>query len=164
MVAGTEYRGQFKKRIQAILADLTNEKSPPTILFIDEIHTLVGAGSAEGGIDAANMLKPALSRGKIQIIGAATISEYHNLEYIEKDVALERRLQPLLVKQPSVGQTLQILKTIAPQYETHHGVKYSDDSLEAAAKLSERYISDRFLPDKASECTLNHGWNVDSTL
>ena len=162
MVAGTEYRGQFEKRIQAILADLTNEKSPPTILFIDEIHTLVGAGSAEGGIDAANMLKPALSRGKIQIIGATTISEYR--KYIEKDAALERRLQPLLVKEPSVSQTLQILKTIAPQYETHHGVKYSDASLEAAAKLSERYISDRFLPDKASECTLNHGWNVDSTL
>merc|ERR1740139_1041202 len=147
LVAGTKYRGEFEERLQAILLELTDEKSPPTILFIDEIHTLVGAGSAEGGIDAANILKPALSRGKVQIIGATTISEYR--KYIEKDAALERRLQPIMVKEPSVSQTLQILKTIAPQYEVHHGVKYSDASLEAAAKLSERYISDRFLPDKA---------------
>jgi len=147
LVAGTKYRGEFEERLQAILVELTDEKTQPTILFIDEIHTLVGAGSAEGGIDAANILKPALSRGKVQIIGATTISEYR--KYIEKDAALERRLQPILVKEPSVSQTLEILKTIAPQYEAHHGVKYSDASLEAAAKLSERYITDRFLPDKA---------------
>jgi len=147
LVAGTKYRGEFEERLQAILLELTDEKSPPTILFIDEIHTLVGAGSAEGGIDAANILKPALSRGQVQLIGATTISEYR--KYIEKDAALERRLQPIMVKEPSVSQTLEILKTIAPQYEMHHGVKYSDASLEAAAKLSERYISDRFLPDKA---------------
>ena len=130
--------------------ELTDEKAPPTILFIDKIHTLVGAGSAEGGIDAANILKPALSRVKVQIIGATTIAEYG--KYIEKDAALERRLQPILVKEPSVSQTLNILKTIAPQYKVHHNVKYSDACLEAAAKLSKRYIADRFLPDKASEC------------
>ncbi len=147
LVAGTKYRGEFEERLQSILEEVTNENAPPTILFIDEIHTLVGAGSAEGGIDAANILKPALSRGKVQVIGATTISEYR--KYIEKDMALERRLQPLLVKEPSIAQTVGILKAIAPKYEAHHGVKFTEKSLEAAAKLSERYISDRFLPDKA---------------
>ena len=147
LVAGTKYRGEFEERLQSIIEEVTDEKAPPTILFIDEIHSLVGAGSAEGGIDAANILKPALSRGKLQVIGATTISEYR--KYIEKDMALERRLQPLLVKEPTIEQTIGILQAIAPKYESYHGVKYTPESLEAAAKLSERYISDRFLPDKA---------------
>lgn len=147
LVAGTKYRGEFEERLQAIIEEVTDEKAPPTILFIDEIHTLVGAGSAEGGIDAANMLKPALARGKLQVIGATTISEYR--KYIEKDAALERRMQPLLIKEPSVEATVQILEAISGKYESHHGVKYSRCSLEAAAKMSERYINDRFLPDKA---------------
>ncbi len=147
LVAGTKYRGEFEERLQAIMEELTDENSPPTILFIDEIHTLVGAGSAEGGIDAANMLKPALSRGKIQVIGATTVSEYR--KYIEKDMALERRLQPLMVKEPSVAETIDILELIADKYGEHHGVEYTPEALEAAAKLSERFITDRFLPDKA---------------
>ena len=115
-------------------------------LTLSEIHTLVGAGSAEGGIDAANMLKPALARGKLQVIGATTISEYR--KYIEKDAALERRLQPLMVKEPSIEQTVDILNVVAEQYGVHHGVTYTKESLVAAAKLSERYVTDRFLPDK----------------
>ncbi len=137
---------QFEERLQAIVEELTDEKAPPTILFIDEIHTLVGAGSAEGGIDAANMLKPALARGKLQVIGATTIAEYR--KYIEKDAALERRLQPLMVKEPTIEQTVSILEVVAEQYGAHHGVKYTPESLLAAAKLSERYVTDRFLPDK----------------
>jgi len=118
--------------------------------FIPEIHTLVGAGSAEGGIDAANMLKPALARGKLQVIGATTISEYR--KYIEKDAALERRLQPLLIKEPTIDQTVAILEAISDKYGAHHGVKYTRESLVAAAKLSEQYITDRFLPDKVCTC------------
>lgn len=147
LVAGTKYRGEFEERLQSIVEEVTDEKSPPTILFIDEIHTLVGAGSAEGGIDAANMLKPALARGKLQVIGATTIAEYR--KYIEKDAALERRLQPLLVKEPTVSQTIGILEAIADKYGAHHGVQYTPESIASAAKLSERYINDRFLPDKA---------------
>lgn len=147
LVAGTKYRGEFEERLQAIINEVSDERSPPTILFIDEIHNLVGAGSAEGGMDAANLLKPALARGNMQVIGATTIAEYR--KYIEKDAALERRLQPLLIKEPSVESTLDILKAIAPKYESHHGVTYAPCALEAAAKLSERYIQDRFLPDKA---------------
>lgn len=149
LVAGTKYRGEFEERLQAILKEVMDEKSPPTILFIDEVHNLVGAGAAGEGesMDAANLLKPALSRGQLQLIGATTISEYR--KYIEKDGALERRLQPILVKEPTVPETLQILQAIAPKYEKHHGVKYTELALEAAAKLSERYINDRFLPDKA---------------
>jgi len=147
LVAGTKYRGEFEERLQAIVEEVTDEKAPPTILFIDEIHTLVGAGSAEGGIDAANMLKPALARGKLQVIGATTISEYR--KYIEKDAALERRLQPLLIKEPTIDQTVEILEAISEQYGTHHGVRYTRESLVAAAKLSESYVTDRFLPDKA---------------
>ena len=150
LVAGTKYRGEFEERLQSIIEEVTDEKAPPTILFIDEIHTLVGAGSAEGGIDAANMLKPALARGKLQVIGATTISEYR--KYIEKDAALERRLQPLLVKEPTIDQTVSILEAISDQYAVHHGVTYTKDSLVAAAKLSERYITDRFLPDKVCVC------------
>lgn len=148
LVAGTKYRGEFEERLQSIVEEVTDEKSPPTILFIDEIHTLVGAGSAEGGIDAANMLKPALARGKLQVIGATTIAEYR--KHIEKDAALERRLQPLLVKEPTVSQTVGILEAIADKYGAHHGVQYTPESIAAAAKLSERYINDRFLPDKVS--------------
>jgi ATPases with chaperone activity, ATP-binding subunit len=147
LVAGTKYRGEFEERLQSIIEEVTDDTAPPTILFIDEIHTLVGAGSAEGGIDAANILKPALARGKLQVIGATTIAEYR--KYIEKDMALERRLQPVNVKEPTVEQTLGILEAIAPKYESHHGVSYTPESLEAAAKLSERYVTDRFLPDKA---------------
>jgi len=147
LVAGTKYRGEFEERLQAIIEEVTDEKAPPTILFIDEIHTLVGAGSAEGGIDAANMLKPALSRGKLQVIGATTISEYR--KYIEKDAALERRLQPLMVKEPTIEQTIEILEAISEKYGSYHGVTYTKESLVAAAKLSERYVTDRFLPDKA---------------
>ena len=147
LVAGTKYRGEFEERLQAIIEEVTDESAPPTILFIDEIHTLVGAGSAEGGIDAANILKPALARGKMQVIGATTIAEYR--KYIEKDMALERRLQPIMVKEPTVEQTIGILKAIVSKYESHHNVKYTPASIEAAAKLSERYVADRFLPDKA---------------
>jgi len=158
LVAGTKYRGEFEERLQAIVEEVTDEKSPPTILFIDEIHTLVGAGSAEGGIDAANMLKPALARGKLQVIGATTISEYR--KYIEKDAALERRLQPLLVKEPTIEQTVEILEAISGSYEGHHGVKYTPESLQAAAKLSERYVTDRFLPDKAIDLIDEAGASV----
>mmetsp|Transcript_40868 Transcript_40868/g.73664 ORF Transcript_40868/g.73664 Transcript_40868/m.73664 type:complete len:1052 (-) Transcript_40868:71-3226(-) len=169
LVAGTKYRGEFEERLQAIIEEVTDEKAPPTILFIDEIHTLVGAGSAEGGIDAANMLKPALARGKLQVMGATTISEYR--KYIEKDAALERRMQPLLVKEPTIDQTVQILEAISEQYGVHHGVKYTQDSLVAAAKLSERYVTDRFLPDKAIDLLdeagaavqMEHSFNSMST-
>ena len=146
LVAGTKYRGEFEERLQSIIKEVTHPKAPPTILFIDEIHNLVGAGAAEGGMDAANLLKPALARGQLQVIGATTISEYR--KYIEKDAALERRLQPIMVVEPSVDETYNILKAIASNYEQHHNVKYTTDSLYAAAKLSERYLTDRFLPDK----------------
>jgi ATP-dependent Clp protease ATP-binding subunit ClpC len=133
--------------LQAIVQEVTDPKSPPTILFIDEIHNLVGAGAAEGGMDAANLLKPALARGQLQLIGATTIAEYR--KYIEKDAALERRLQPVMVKEPTVSETVEILRAIAESYEKHHRVKYTPESLVTAAKLSERYLTDRFLPDKA---------------
>lgn len=147
LVAGTRYRGDFEERLQAVINEVTDPKSPPTILFLDEIHLLVGAGSAEGGMDAANMLKPALARGQLQVIGATTVAEYR--QYIEKDAALERRLQPVFVKEPSVERTLDILKAVQRNYERHHQVKFTPDALKAAAELSERYINDRFLPDKA---------------
>mmetsp|Transcript_31237 Transcript_31237/g.46185 ORF Transcript_31237/g.46185 Transcript_31237/m.46185 type:complete len:1030 (+) Transcript_31237:221-3310(+) len=147
LVAGTKYRGEFEERIQGIMEELSDPSAPPTICFIDEIHTLIGAGSAEGGIDAANILKPALARGKIQLIGATTIMEYRKC--IETDMALERRLQPLTIKEPSKDSSMQILRSIQNTYEKHHGVEYTDASLEAMVKLSERYVTDRFLPDKA---------------
>ena len=147
LVAGTKYRGEFEERLQAIVKEVTDPKAPPTILFIDEIHNLVGAGSAEGGMDAANMLKPALARGEMQIIGATTITEYR--KYIEKDAALERRLQPVTVKEPSVPETLSILEAVQSYYERHHGVRYTPEALQAMATLSDRYVNDRFLPDKA---------------
>ena len=145
MIAGTKYRGQFEERIKAVMEEL--KRNGKVVLFIDEIHTLVGAGAAEGAIDAANILKPALARGEIQCIGATTLDEYR--KNIEKDAALERRFQTIHVHPPTVDQTIQILKGLRDRYEAHHRVKYSDESLEAAAKLSDRYISGRFLPDKA---------------
>ncbi len=145
MIAGTKYRGQFEERIKAVMDEL--KRSGKIVLFIDEIHTLVGAGAAEGAIDAANILKPALARGEIQCIGATTLDEYR--KHIEKDAALERRFQTIIVEPPSVDETIQILKGLRDKYEAHHRVKYSDESLEAAARLSDRYISNRFLPDKA---------------
>lgn len=144
LVADTKYRGEFEERLRNVLDELDNS----TIVFIDELHTLIGAGAAEGGIDAANLLKPALARGKVQCIGATTVAEYR--KHIEKDAALERRFQPLLVDEPSVAQTVSILGSLAETYAEHHGVRgYADEALEAAARLSNRYISDRFLPDKA---------------
>lgn len=145
MVAGAKYRGDFEERIKSLLNEAAKNKS--VILFIDEIHTIVGAGSAEGAIDAANILKPQLSRAEIQIIGATTFSEYH--KYIEKDAALERRFQALTVDEPTHSQTIEILKGLKNKYEEHHSIKISDEALEAAVSLSERYIQDRFFPDKA---------------
>ncbi len=145
MIAGTKYRGQFEERIKAIMDEI--KRSGRIILFIDELHTLVGAGAAEGAIDAANILKPALARGEIQCIGATTLDEYR--KHIEKDAALERRFQTIMVEPPSIDETVQILKGLRDKYEAHHRVKFSDAALEAAAKLSDRYISGRFLPDKA---------------
>ncbi|MDD5432262.1 MAG: ATP-dependent Clp protease ATP-binding subunit [Candidatus Omnitrophica bacterium] len=145
MVAGTKYRGQFEERIKAVMEEI--KRSQDIIIFIDELHTLVGAGAAEGAIDASNILKPALSRGEMQCIGATTMDEYR--KYIEKDAALERRFQTIMVEPPSVSQTVDILKGLRDKYEAHHRVKFCDDALEAAAKLADRYISGRFLPDKA---------------
>ena len=145
MVAGTKYRGQFEERIKAVMEEI--KRSQDVIIFIDKLHTLVGAGAAEGAIDASNILKPALSRGEMQCIGATTMDEYR--KYIEKDAALERRFQTIMVEPPSVNQTIEILKGLRDKYEAHHRVTFRDDALEAAAKLSDRYISGRFLPDKA---------------
>ncbi len=145
LVAGTKYRGQFEERLKNILKEL--EKAPNVILFIDEIHTLVGAGSAEGSIDASNMLKPALARGEIQVIGATTLDEYR--KYIEKDGALERRFQPVLVDPPSEEDTIQILYGLKRKFEEFHGVEYTPESIEKAVSLSVKYITDRNLPDKA---------------
>jgi len=145
MVAGTKYRGQFEERIKAVMDEI--RRSENIIIFIDELHTLVGAGGAEGAIDASNILKPALSRGEIQCIGATTLNEYR--KYIEKDSALERRFQTIMVEPPSVDETIQILKGLRDKYEAHHRVQITDEALEAAAQLSDRYISGRHLPDKA---------------
>jgi len=145
MVAGAKYRGEFEERLKKAMEEV--RKAGNVILFIDELHTIIGAGAAEGAIDAANILKPALSRGEIQVIGATTLNEYR--KYIEKDAALERRFQPILVGEPTKEETIEILKGIRDKYEAHHGVKITDDALEAAVKLSDRYITDRFLPDKA---------------
>ena len=145
LVAGTKYRGQFEERMKAVMGEL--EKSPNVILFIDEIHTIVGAGGASGSLDASNMFKPALARGEIQCIGATTLDEYR--QYIEKDGALARRFQMVMIEPTSVDETIEILHNIKDKYEDHHNVTYSDESIESAVKYSERYISDRFLPDKA---------------
>ncbi|MFA5350145.1 MAG: ATP-dependent Clp protease ATP-binding subunit, partial [Candidatus Omnitrophota bacterium] len=145
MVAGTKYRGQFEERIKAIMEEI--KRSQDVIIFIDELHTLVGAGAAEGAIDASNIMKPALSRGEMQCIGATTLDEYR--KYIEKDAALERRFQTIMVEPPTVEQTVEILKGLRDKYEAHHRVSFRDEALEAAARLSDRYISGRFMPDKA---------------
>ena len=145
MVAGTKYRGQFEERIKAVMDEI--RRSDSVIIFIDELHTLVGAGGAEGAIDASNILKPALSRGEIQCIGATTLDEYR--KYIEKDAALARRFQTIIVDPPTVDETIRILKGLRDKYEAHHRVKILDEALEAASKLSDRYITGRFLPDKA---------------
>ncbi len=145
LVAGTKYRGQFEERMKAVMNEL--EKSPEVILFIDELHTIVGAGGASGSLDASNMFKPALARGDIQCIGATTLDEYR--QYIEKDGALARRFQIVMVDAPSVDETIEILTNIKDKYEEHHHVSYTQDAIEQAVKLSERYITDRFLPDKA---------------
>ena len=156
VVAGTKYRGQFEERIRGILKEL--QKNPDIILFIDEIHTLVGAGSAAGSMDAANMLKPALARGEIQCIGATTLDEYR--KNIEKDGALERRFQKIIVEPTTPEETLQILKNIKDRYEEHHNVMYTDEALEACVKLADRYITDRFFPDKAIDALDEAGSRV----
>jgi len=145
MVAGTKYRGQFEERIKAVMDEIKRSKN--VILFVDELHTIVGAGSAEGAMDASNIIKPALSRGELQVVGATTMNEYR--KYIEKDAALERRFQTIIVEPPTVDQTVEILKGLRPKYEEHHRAKFSDEALEAASRLSDRYITGRFLPDKA---------------
>ncbi|MBQ7090530.1 MAG: ATP-dependent Clp protease ATP-binding subunit, partial [Clostridia bacterium] len=145
MIAGTKYRGEFEERLRALIDEA--EKDPTIVLFIDEIHILVGAGAAEGAIDAANILKPALARGRIKVIGATTVEEYRN--HIEKDGALERRFAPIVVEEPSEAQTMEILKGVRPALEAHHGVQFPDSALAAALQLSVRYMGDRFLPDKA---------------
>src|ERR1700761_5321805 len=145
VIAGTKYRGQFEERLKAVMNEIAQNKQ--IILFIDELHTLVGAGAAEGAIDASNMLKPALARGELQCVGASTLNEYR--KYIEKDGALERRFQTVIVDPPSIDETVEILKALRKNYEDHHRVTIPDTTLLLAAKQSERYITDRFLPDKA---------------
>ncbi len=145
LVAGTKYRGEFEERLKRVMKEIVTAKN--IILFIDELHTIIGAGGAEGAIDASNMLKPALSRGELQCIGATTLNEYK--KYIEKDAALERRFQSIFVDEPSVEETIEILRGIKSRYEQHHHVRYTEEALRAAASLSSRYISDRYLPDKA---------------
>jgi len=159
LVAGTKYRGQFEERMKAVLNEL--EKNPDIILFIDEIHTIVGAGNASGSLDASNMFKPALARGEIQCIGATTLDEYR--QYIEKDGALERRFQKVLVDATNPEETIEILENIKEKYEDHHLVKYTDDALKACVHLTNRYMSDRFLPDKAIDAMDEAGSRVHIT-
>jgi ATP-dependent Clp protease ATP-binding subunit ClpB len=146
LIAGTSFRGQFEERMKAVINEV-REKEGEIILFIDELHTLIGAGSAQGAVDAANILKPALARGDLHCIGATTLDEYR--KYIEKDAALERRFQPVMIDEPSVEDTISILRGLKERYEVHHGVRITDAAIVAAAQMSYRYISDRFLPDKA---------------
>ena len=145
LVAGSRYRGDFEERLKKVLKEIKTRGD--IVLFIDELHTLVGAGAAEGAIDAASILKPMLARGELQTIGATTRDEYR--KHLEKDAALERRFQPIYVDQPTVAHTIEILKGLRDRYEAHHRVNFTDDALVAAANLADRYISDRFLPDKA---------------
>ena len=145
LVAGTKYRGQFEERMKAVMNEL--EKSPDVILFIDEIHTIVGAGGASGSLDASNMFKPALARGEIQCIGATTLDEFR--QHIEKDGALERRFQKVLVEPTSIEESIEILNNVKDKYEEHHCVSYTPEAIDACVKLTSRYITDRHLPDKA---------------
>ena len=159
MVAGTKYRGQFEERMKSVVQEL--EKTEDVILFIDELHTLVGAGGASGSLDAANMLKPALARGEIQCIGATTLDEYR--EHIEKDGALDRRFQKIIVEPPTLEEALEILKNVKDKYESHHGVNYTEEAIEACVKFADRYITDRFLPDKAFDVLDESGAKVRLT-
>ena len=146
LLAGSKYRGEFEERLKAVLDEI-KDAAGEIVLFIDELHTIVGAGAAEGAVDAANLLKPMLARGELRAVGATTLDEYR--KHIEKDAALERRFQPVFVGEPSVADTIAILRGLKERYEAHHGVRIRDAALVAAAVLSDRYISDRFLPDKA---------------
>ena len=156
MVAGTKYRGQFEERIKALMAEM--EKEPDVILFIDEIHTIIGAGGASGSLDASNMFKPALARGEIQIIGATTLDEYR--KHIEKDGALERRFQKVIVEPASAEETIQIIANIKDKYESHHNVIYTPEAIKACVDLTDRYVTDRFLPDKAIDALDEAGSRV----
>ncbi len=146
MIAGSRFRGEFEERLKAALEEIQRAQGE-VILFIDELHTVVGAGAAQGAMDASNMLKPALSRGELQCVGATTLDEYH--KYIEKDAALERRFAPVFVEEPSVEDTIKMLHGLRDRYEAHHKVRFSDEALVDAARLSARYVTDRHLPDKA---------------
>src|ERR1044072_806360 len=154
MVAGTKYRGQFEERIKAVMDEIRRSKN--VILFIDELHTIVGAGSAEGAMDASNIIKPALSRGELQCVGATTLNEYR--KYIEKEAALERRFPAVTDDQPTIEEAIEILKGLRPKYEAHHKAEITDPAVEAAVKLSDRYITDRFLPDKAIDLMAEAGF------
>ena len=145
LIAGSKYRGEFEERMKRLIQEV--KRSSDLLLFLDEVHTMIGAGGAEGAMDASNILKPSLARGELQLIGATTIAEYR--KYIEKDAALERRFQPIMVEEPDCAQSIQILEGLKGKYEAHHHVVIGADALEAAVRLSERYISDRHLPDKA---------------
>ena len=146
LLAGAKFRGEFEERLKAVIKEII-EAEGEIFLFIDELHTLVGAGAAEGAVDASNLLKPALARGELRAIGATTLDEYR--KYIEKDAALERRFQPIYTSEPSVEDTIAILRGLKERYEVHHGVRIKDEAIIAAAILSDRYITNRFLPDKA---------------
>ena len=146
LVAGSKFRGEFEERLKSVLSEIRDAKGE-IVLFIDEIHTVVGAGASEGALDASNMLKPALARGELQAVGATTLDEYR--QRIEKDAALERRFQPVYLDEPSLDDTIKMLEALAPRYEAHHRVRYEHAALVAAARLSQRYITDRHLPDKA---------------
>ena len=159
LVAGTKYRGQFEERMKGVIGEL--EKNPDIILFIDEIHTLVGAGGASGSLDASNMFKPALAKGELQCIGATTLDEYR--QHIEKDGALERRFQKVIVDPTTINETIEILNNIKIKYEEHHNVMYTDDAIKACVILSDRYMNDRFLPDKAIDALDEAGSRVHIT-